>query len=325
MSASVVMVGAAALASAGAAGFAAWAYTKRCTEENRVRQLRALSGGADVPCEFLVTGVYASVLAYVVRVGEGMTGGSASRGRRRRKASSATSPSALHAASERFAEKTQTELTQAGLGWLSSGALSRAAGRLCVMFAVVGAVVGAAVSGQMAVFLGAAAGVIGALAPRWAVRQERTARTEALSRELPELLEVCALGLRSGLTFDRSFRLYPKYAQTPFARECEAAMNKVDVGLATRKEALAELSASYDSPLFARTMANVEQSIIRGTSLTDDLERAAAEARKAYQARKEAIVAKAPVKMMLPIGVLILPAMLLLILGPVVLGLVQGI
>ncbi len=36
-------------------------------------------------------------------------------------------------------------------------------------------------------------------------------------------------------------------------------------------------------------------------------------------------MAKAPVKMMLPIGVLILPAMLLLILGPVVLGLVQGI
>ena len=98
----------------------------------------------------------------------------------------------------------------------------------------------------------------------------------------------------------------------------------MDAGLVTRAEAFEELASAYDSPLLARTLSSVDSSLIRGTSLVQDLGRTADEARKQYRARKEQIVAKAPVKMMLPTGVFILPAMLLLVLGPVILGLVQG-
>ena len=42
------------------------------------------------------------------------------------------------------------------------------------------------------------------------------------------------------------------------------------------------------------------------------------------QAQVEERVAKAPVKMMIPTGTLILPAMLLLVLGPVLLELMEG-
>ena len=40
--------------------------------------------------------------------------------------------------------------------------------------------------------------------------------------------------------------------------------------------------------------------------------------------RLQEAIAKAPVKMMLPTGTLILPAMLLLVLGPVLLELMEG-
>ena len=43
-----------------------------------------------------------------------------------------------------------------------------------------------------------------------------------------------------------------------------------------------------------------------------------------YKARRQEAVAKAPVKMMVPTGVLILPAMLMLVLGPVLLELAGG-
>ena len=86
-----------------------------------------------------------------------------------------------------------------------------------------------------------------------------------------------------------------------------------------------DLAAGYDSPLFQRTVSGVLQSLRRGTSLLSDLEQEAAESRKQFRAAKEEAVAKAPVKMMLPIGTLILPAMLLLVLGPVVLELFGGI
>ena len=61
-----------------------------------------------------------------------------------------------------------------------------------------------------------------------------------------------------------------------------------------------------------------------GTSTADSLEAAAVEAREVHRSRMEEKVAKVAVKMMLPVGTLILPAMLLLVLGPVMLELMQG-
>ena len=44
----------------------------------------------------------------------------------------------------------------------------------------------------------------------------------------------------------------------------------------------------------------------------------------AYRARRQEQVAKAPVKMMVPTGTLILPAMLIMVLGPVLLEMAGG-
>jgi len=55
--------------------------------------------------------------------------------------------------------------------------------------------------------------------------------------------------------------------------------------------------------------------------LADNLDDAAAEARANYRTARQESVAKAPVKMMLPTSTLILPAMLILVLGPVLLEL----
>jgi len=54
------------------------------------------------------------------------------------------------------------------------------------------------------------------------------------------------------------------------------------------------------------------------------LDDAAVQSRAAWKAQLEEKVAKAPVKMMLPTGTLILPAMLLLVMGPILLELANG-
>ena len=61
-----------------------------------------------------------------------------------------------------------------------------------------------------------------------------------------------------------------------------------------------------------------------GWDRLDAEEGAALEAGSGYKARRQEAVAKAPVKMMVPTGVLILPAMLMLVLGPVLLELAGG-
>lgn len=76
--------------------------------------------------------------------------------------------------------------------------------------------------------------------------------------------------------------------------------------------------------LLARVIENIVRSLRFGATMADNLEDAAREARSGYKARRQEAVAKAPVKMMVPTGVLILPAMLMLVLGPVLLELAGG-
>lgn len=302
---------------AGAAVAAAASYVRRCREENRARAMRLAAGANldDAGHEFTSDGMVRQVLGYVVKMNRRLAVAG------REKADGSGLEPLL---GKRGRARLRTQLVQAGMPDVREAACAQAAWRLAAMAAAVGLAVGGAVAPPLGAFCAVAAAIAGASAPYAAVRRERAARAEALARELPEMLSVCALGLRSGVTFERSFRLYPQYVQTPFAKSCAEAVKRMDAGLVTRAEALDELAAAYDSPLLARTLSGVESSLLRGTSLVQDLERAADESRKQYRARKEQIVAKAPVKMMLPIGVFILPAMLLLVLGPVILGLVQG-
>ena len=196
--------------------------------------------------------------------------------------------------------------------------------RLALGAAVAGGLVGAVLSNELMVLLGAVGLAAGALAPRWAVSDAERRRAREVERHLSEMLEVTALGLRSGLSFDRSFELYGTHFETPFAEACASARRRWSLGLTTRDEALRDLAATYDSEQLARVVENMVRSLRFGSSLAEGLESAAAEARAEHRARLEERVAKAPVKMMMPTGALILPAMLLLVLGPVLLELANG-
>lgn len=211
---------------------------------------------------------------------------------------------------------------RAGLeGRVDEDGLRAARLRLAGMGAAAGAVVGAVISLEMGLLLAAVAAAAGLYAPTWALRRLERERALELERSLPEMLEVVALGLRSGLSFDRSFQLYSMHFPSSFARSCASAQKSWSLGLRTRDEALRELAQSYRSDQLERTAERIVRSLRFGSALAPDLEAAAAEARARRRSQVEERVAKAPVKMMVPTGALILPAMLILILGPILLEL----
>ena len=84
------------------------------------------------------------------------------------------------------------------------------------------------------------------------------------------------------------------------------------------------VARSYDSQIFKRIIETIIRSVRFGSSMVESLEEQSAEARLTYRTRREEQVAKAPVKMMIPTGTLILPAMLILVVGPVLLELMGG-
>ena len=187
-----------------------------------------------------------------------------------------------------------------------------------------GALLGVIFSIELATIGSLAGLIIGWKLGLWALRQESSARKNDLENHLSEMLEVVSLGLRSGLSFDRSFELYHLHFHTQLAYESSVCQRQWHIGLKTREESLRELVTTYDSAVFARVVENVIRSLRFGSSLADSFDDSALEARLLHKARREEEVAKAPVKMLIPTAALILPAMLLLVLGPVMLEMMQG-
>ena len=229
------------------------------------------------------------------------------------------------ALSGKRAERFDALALRAGLG----STLTRAgfdSARLCLalLYFGVGLVGGSVFSLELAVLLGFGCSVAGWLALGSALRKEAGLRSGRLGSQLGEMAEVVALGLRSGLSFDRALALYCTHFDSGFARDCERARQRWTLGLVSREKALRALADSYDSAMLSRIVENVVRSLRFGTSLAETLESAAVEARSVHKAEVEERVAKAPVKMLIPVGTLILPAMLIFVLGPIMLDLMEG-
>lgn len=188
----------------------------------------------------------------------------------------------------------------------------------------IGALFGSVFSVELMVFAGFLGMGVGWRLPRWALAQTVKERTSNLENHVSEMLEVLALGLRSGLSFDRSFELYHSHFSTTLSKESAFAQQQWHMGLQTREEALRALVSTYDSSLFSRVVENIIRSLRFGSSLAESIGASALEARVLHKANKEEEVAKAPVKMLVPTAALILPAMLILVLGPVMLDMMQG-
>lgn len=196
--------------------------------------------------------------------------------------------------------------------------------RMCALLAVVGALMGCVFSGMFAVVLGIVGAILGWRAPKDAVKRFKDRRTQEMESRLPEMLGVLALGMRSGLSFDAALRLYCAHMDCELARELEVAQKLWMSGLEERDRALRRLASSYGSPVFDRVTETWVRSLRFGTSMVEGLECEGRQARAAYRSKREEQISKAPVKMMVPTGTLILPAMLVLVLGPVLLELMNG-
>ncbi|MEY8561845.1 type II secretion system F family protein [Eggerthellaceae bacterium 3-80] len=203
-------------------------------------------------------------------------------------------------------------------------AILRTSLMLASVFGALGCLIGCMFTAELAC-VGLVLGFLGGFsAPFRAVAQTAQQHRDQLEAQLPEMLEVISLGMRSGLSFDRSFQLYAEHFEGVLAADCASAQRMWTMGLLSREEALRDLATSYHSAAFERTVEAMIRALRFGLSMSKVLEEAAAQARAMYRSRIEEQVAKAPVKMMIPTGVLILPAMLLLVLGPVLLELMQG-
>lgn len=206
----------------------------------------------------------------------------------------------------------------AGIALIAASASSAVLAGLLVVSGTGGHVQSAALGAELERCVASAREAIrGIPAVRQARERERLARRRsACLLEMPTLIDVLTLGLSAGLSFDASLSLYCDRYQTELSQAFSEAMLSWRMGVTSREEALEAMACELGVDALARFATVVGESLDFGSPLASALEVQAKAIRDEQRAQVEEEIEKAPVKMLVPLGVLVVPAMLLAILGP---------
>ncbi|MCL2631555.1 MAG: type II secretion system F family protein [Coriobacteriia bacterium] len=164
------------------------------------------------------------------------------------------------------------------------------------------------------------------LTTRGSIFNKRVSPTKSALRydsELAMLIDITNLGMRAGMSFDQAFELSLRHFPGELATLCQAKLDIWQRGLISRDQGLHDLEEQVQTVLFSRFVALVLRALRYGAPMTVLLAALSEDARREIKAMREEEVAKAPVKMLIPTGALILPAMLLLVLGPIMLDMIK--
>jgi tight adherence protein C len=203
---------------------------------------------------------------------------------------------------------------------LASSDVPRAGLRHLDRVGVAAAVVAvAAAFGPVAAF-GALA--VGAAAPSLRERQERRRRVRAIETDVPEVVDLLALAVGSGLTVPHAVRAVARRVPGPLAAELATVVAATDRGhrFADALDDLPERAGEATRPLVA-TLGACER---YGAPVADALERLAVEARERHRRRAEQAARRLPVLLLFPLVVCILPAFALLAVAPLIADAVQA-
>ncbi|HYU57982.1 MAG TPA: type II secretion system F family protein [Actinomycetota bacterium] len=161
---------------------------------------------------------------------------------------------------------------------------------------------------------------------RWPdVRLARAARArqDAIARAAPDLLDLVACCVAAGLSPPAGLDRAGARLGGPLGEEVRAALHLVAVGRPWRG-ALAETLGRTGVPSLRRLVSAFERTDRLGATLAPVLVSLAREARAERRAAAEERARAAPVKLLFPLVLLILPAFLLLTITPVVLATLRG-
>lgn len=165
-----------------------------------------------------------------------------------------------------------------------------------------------------------AGGWLGHRWPSHVLTRLSKARQDEYGRNLPFMLDILSLCVGTGMSFDAAFAMFAERFDSGLARDCRRVHLRYMQGLETREQGLEGLAEELGITAFDQFVETVTQALRFGAPLASAMESLAEDVRKEYRTHVSERIAKAPVRMLIPTGTLILPAMLLLVLGPVVLN-----
>jgi tight adherence protein C len=168
-----------------------------------------------------------------------------------------------------------------------------------------------------------AVALVGGWLPFRRLRSRLHQRQTIMRKRLPDALDLLTLCVEAGLGLDAAFRKVSEELEGPFAEEVAQMLREVDLGK-PRREALLDMATRAVVPEVGVVVNAVIQSQQMGSSLAQTLRAQSRLLRQRRRQKAEALARQAAVKMAFPLVLFLMPALFIVILGPIAVSVVRA-
>ena len=159
--------------------------------------------------------------------------------------------------------------------------------------------------------------MLSVLAPTIVLNSKIKSHQQAIRSQLADTLDLLSVCMEAGLSFDASLLKVSERMEGPLIDELVTVFRQIQLGK-SRNEALKTLSDSTDVDELKTFVSAVVQANTLGIPITNVLSAQSEQLRVAKREEIRERAAKVPSKMTIPTVLLILPAIICIIMGPVI-------
>jgi tight adherence protein C len=165
-------------------------------------------------------------------------------------------------------------------------------------------------------------GFMGMLLPFALLRRSARQRQRTIWKAMPNALDFMTTCVEAGLSLDFALQRVSERYKGPLSDEINRALREMGLGK-TRREALSDMAARIGVEDVNTFINSLLQAEALGTSIGQVLRVQAAQMRMRRRQQAENIARQAPVKMVIPLVVFLMPSLFIVTLGPVILNVIR--
>jgi tight adherence protein C len=173
-----------------------------------------------------------------------------------------------------------------------------------------------------AIFLGTMFALLSFRIPKIALDRAIRARKTAIQRALPDFLDLLTATVGAGLALNAAMIQATEATTGPLKQELESALAEIRLGR-SRAEALEAMAGRISDQQTTTMITAIVQAERLGSNVSTMLRELSADTRNLRWSLAEERAARLPIRMMFPMGMLMLPALYIMIFGPVAARLVE--
>ena len=165
--------------------------------------------------------------------------------------------------------------------------------------------------------------IIGFYLPNLLVERRIRQRQKAVRNTLPDALDLLTICVEAGLGFDAGLKKVVEKWDNALSLAFARVLREIQLGK-LRRDALKDMAARVDIPELDSFVAAVVQSETMGVSMARVLRVQSDAMRVKRRQRAEENAQRAPIKMLLPMALLVFPTILIVLLGPAILQIIRS-